>query len=224
MIAALVVVALLALGTWQVRRLAWKRDLIARVQSRIDAPPTPAPGPSTWPGVTTETAAYRHIRLSGRYLHDRSVRTQAATALGGGSWFMTPMATDRGFTVLVNRGFVPPGWRESSPPPGPTVVTGLLRITEPGGGFLRRNDPAAGRWYSRDVAAIAADRRLTRVAPYFVDAAADRVAPARPPVGGLTIVAFPNNHLVYAITWYGLALMVAGGWMLVLRYERRLPR
>ncbi|MCA3579738.1 MAG: SURF1 family protein, partial [Bradyrhizobium sp.] len=88
-------------------------------------------------------------------------------------------------------------------------VTGLLRMSEPKGGFLRSNDPAAGRWYSRDVAAIAATRGLSQVAPYFIDADATP-NPGGTPLGGLTIVRFPNNHLIYALTWFALAFMLAG--------------
>ncbi|HEY2257220.1 MAG TPA: SURF1 family cytochrome oxidase biogenesis protein, partial [Variovorax sp.] len=99
---------------------------------------------------------------------------------------------------------------------GPTTVTGLLRMTEPKGALLRRNDPGQERWYSRDVQAIALARGLGSVAPYFVDADAapmpvgERAPNARRwPAGGLTVVSFNNNHLSYAITWYVLALMVA---------------
>ncbi|MDB5653910.1 MAG: Surfeit locus 1 family protein, partial [Tardiphaga sp.] len=84
--------------------------------------------------------------------------------------------------------------------------TGLLRVSEPKGGFLRSNDPAADRWFSRDVAAIAQKRGLAEVAPYFIDAAA--VPGVAVPVGGLTVISLPNNHLVYAITWFVLAAMV----------------
>ena len=93
--------------------------------------------------------------------------------------------------------------------------------TEPAGGFLRDNDPAANRWHSRDVAAIAAARGLPadRVAPYFVDAEA--TPDGQWPVGGLTVLRFSDNHLVYAITWYVLALMVAAAGLFVLRSARR---
>lgn len=119
----------------------------------------------------------------------------------------------------------------TSVPPTPAVkVTGLLRMTEPRGGFLRHNDPVANRWYSRDVQAIAAARGLTRVAPYFIDAEA--AAPggstvraanggAVAPVPGLTVITFHNSHLVYAITWYTLALMTAGAIWLGIRNETR---
>jgi surfeit locus 1 family protein len=95
-----------------------------------------------------------------------------------------------------------------------TRIVGLLRISEPRGSFARNNDPADNRWYSRDVAAIAATRGLANVAPYFVDAAAGQNPAGSPdrPTGGLTVISFPNSHLVYAITWYALALMVAGAW------------
>jgi surfeit locus 1 family protein len=108
-------------------------------------------------------------------------------------------------------------------PAGEQRVTGLLRVTEPGGGFLRHNDPAADRWYSRDVAAIAARRGLARVAPYFIDADARASEPARSdwPRGGLTVVRFPNNHLVYALTWFGLAALVAVLLARALRSDRR---
>ena len=115
--------------------------------------------------------------------------------------------------MLVNRGFAPPGRRTrgsrlASEIDAPTTVTGLLRLTEPGGGFLRSNDPVGDRWYSRDVAAIAKARHLGTVAPYFIDA--DAVG-GDAPIGGLTtVVVFPNNHLVYALTWFALAIMSAG--------------
>ena len=98
------------------------------------------------------------------------------------------------------------------------TVTGLLRMSEPGGGFLRANDAKADRWYSRDVAAIAASKRIDQAAPYFIDADASS-NPGGFPVGGLTVVQFRNSHLVYALTWFSLALMSLGG-LIVLRRSR----
>lgn len=207
--AALIALALAGLGTWQMQRLAWKRDLIARVEAHLKAPPAPPPGPADWSALTAETDAYRRLSLTGRFLRDRTVFVQAVTALGGGFWVMTPLRTPDGFAVLVNRGFVPSdardpaSWRRDE---GEVALTGLLRMSEPGGAFLRANDPASGRWFSRDVAAIAQAEGLDRAAPYFVDADAAPGATGLP-VAGLTVVAFPNNHLIYAITWYVLAAM-----------------
>nr|WP_245968530.1 SURF1 family protein [Hephaestia caeni] len=217
-----------ALGVWQVERLHWKLDLIARVDARIHAAPVPAPGPADWRSITAKSAAYRHVAVEGRYRPGATL-VLANTDLGPGFWVLSPLEATRGFTVLVNRGFVGQDHTPAmlAPPAGTQRVTGLLRVTEPGGAFLRHNDPAHDRWYSRDVAAIARARGLGTVAPYFIDAdrAADHAAnPRAMPVGGLTVVHFRNAHLVYAITWFALALLSAGGAFIVFRAERRLRR
>ncbi|WP_247895984.1 SURF1 family protein [Azospirillum brasilense] len=213
-----------SLGVWQVERLFWKLDLIQRVEERAQAAPVPAPGPQDWPAVTAASQEYRRVSVTGRFLNDKETLVQAVTERGGGFWVLTPLRTDRGFAVLVNRGFVPPERRSpDSRPDGlidqDTTVTGLLRVTEPGGGFLRSNEPAQDRWYSRDVAAIAAARGVTEAAPYFIDAAAS--PPGGYPVGGLTVLKFPNNHLVYALTWFALDLMVIAAALYVARSEWR---
>ncbi|WP_264045459.1 SURF1 family protein [Methylobacterium flocculans] len=210
----ILVAALTALGTWQIQRRAWKHDLIARVDARIHSDPVKAPGPALWDRLTADADAYRRVRATGLLRHNQETLVQAVTELGAGFWVMTPLERADGTTILVNRGFVPPDRRDPATraearDESPVTITGLLRLSEPGGGFLRTNDAGAGRWYSRDVAAIAQARGLSRVAPYFIDAEAQPDA-ASSPVGGLTIVAFPDHHLVYAITWYVLALMVAG--------------
>lgn len=229
MIASLVVSALLgALGVWQVKRLFWKLDLIERVEQRVAAEPVAAPPPAAWSSITPETSEYLKVRVAGRFLHDKETLVQAVTDLGGGYWVLTPLETTQGFTVLVNRGFVPaehraPATREAAAVPGETVVTGLLRLSEPGGAFLRRNDPTRDRWYSRDVAAIASARGLDVTAPYFIDADATPNA-GEYPAGGLTRVRFANNHLVYAVTWFSLALMALAGGAYVLYDWRRQRR
>ncbi|WP_322418032.1 SURF1 family protein [Mesorhizobium huakuii] len=205
------VLVFVGLGIWQLERRVWKVDLIARVDQRIHAPVVDAPGPATWGGMTASGYEYSHVRLTGHFLGGANTLVQAVTELGGGYWVLTPMRTDRGFTVLVNRGFIPQERkaefeRESGGFAAPAIIDGLLRMSEPGGGFLRSNDAADNRWYSRDVAAIAAVRGLTNdVAPYFVDAAASGGWPR----GGLTVVTFRNSHLVYALTWFTLAAMLA---------------
>ena len=250
-----------ALGTWQVQRRAWKLDLMARVQERVHAPPVPAPPMAEWPRVTAANSEYRHVRVSGIFLNDSETLVQALTELGSGFWVLTPLQQVDGSVVLVNRGFVPPERRAraahgAGAATTDATVTGLLRISEPSGSFLRRNDPAQDRWYSRDVQAIADARALGRVAPYFVDADA-QVGAQRPegdagtgdaigaaadagardadpratgdilraagtaPVGGLTVITFRNAHLSYAITWYGLALLVVVAAWIVMREERR---
>lgn len=239
----------IALGTWQLYRLQWKVALIERVEQRVHAAPIPAPGPARWPAISAEADEYRHVSLTGTYLHQFSTLVQATTERGSGYWVLTPLRipdarAGDGYIVLINRGYVSveaagrlrdmlgkgipaTSGNQNPAPPDTVTVTGLLRLSEPGGAYLRKNDPAGNRWYSRDVQAIAAAHGLTDVAPYFVDA--DATAPAaaqvNPPVdapeGGLTVIAFHNNHLVYAITWFALALMVAGASLWVARDARR---
>lgn len=205
---------LIALGIWQVERRAWKLALIDRVEQRVHAPAQPVPSPASWPAVSAANGEYRHVSASGRFLHDRETLVQAVTEEGPGYWVLTPLARGDGTIVLINRGFVPSDRREASTrqegnPQGEVEITGLLRMTEPKGGFLRNNVPEHNRWYSRDVAAIAAARGLTNVAPFFVDADAGSQS-AGGPIGGLTVIRFPNNHLIYALTWFALAFMLAG--------------
>ncbi|MBX3563633.1 MAG: SURF1 family protein [Sphingomonas sp.] len=199
-----------ALGIWQIERRAWKLDLIARVDAGLKAPPA-----SDW----RRFAEYRKVRLTGTYLRDRETLVKAVTERGEGFWVMTPLRTAQG-VVLINRGFVSsPRQARWCGPDTEAAITGLQRATEPKGGFLRANDPANDRWYSRDVTAIATARQLGPVAPFFIDADATP-NPGGYPVGGLTVVAFRNNHLVYALTWFALALLSAAGAVLALRRKR----
>lgn len=226
LLGAMLFATFVSLGTWQVERRSWKHDLVARIDERVHAPAGPLPARGAWSQVNAANDEYRHVALAGHFLNDRETLVQAVTAHGSGFWVLTPLQMDDGSSVLVNRGFVPTenadrSARRGAEPSGDVRLTGLLRVTEPGGAFLRDNDAAANRWFSRDVAAIAKARGLRDTAPYFVDAAAVPNAAATEPVGGLTVVSFPDNHLVYALTWYALALMVVGGAWRFVRADRR---
>jgi len=225
-LALVLFVGLLGLGTWQVYRRAWKLDLISRVDQRVHAAAVAAPGVDQWPHITAAADEYRHVRVTGRYLDSDSTQVMASTSIGSGFWLLTPLQMADGNVVLINRGFVPPDWKAPAPSAanGAVTITGLLRLSEPRGGFLRKNDPTQNRWFSRDVPAIANARALSHVAPYFIDADASTDTRNRPPVGGLTVIAFPNNHLVYAITWYALALMLLLAVRRFWREEQRLRR
>lgn len=210
-----------ALGTWQVFRLQEKLALIERVETRVNAPAVQAPGPTDWPQVTRDTHEYLSVQIQGEFMAEFTTRIQATTALGAGHWLMTPLKTAYSSIVWINRGFIAPGQEDSlqTTDPGRQFrVIGLLRISEEGRAFLRRNSPADNRWYARDVAALSSHHQLDNAAPYFIDAGRPRnlgeeitgFAPKSYPVDGLTIIKFHNSHLVYAFTWYALALMVAG--------------
>ncbi|WBU57291.1 SURF1 family protein [Paracoccus sediminicola] len=210
------------LGVWQIQRLGWKRDLIATVEARVDATPI---GWAEAAALPADQREYRRVSVSGRFDHSAETLVKAVTERGGGYWVLTPLETQGGEVLLINRGFVPTELQDAASRPdgqveGRQEITGLMRLSEPGGAFLRDNDPAADRWYSRDVAAIAAASDLDSAAPVFIDA--DATATPQPggyPVGGLTVVDFRNAHLSYALTWFALAGMVGFGMVLLLRQE-----
>jgi len=210
-----------ALGSWQIQRLNWKRQLIARVEQRVHAGAVAPPAKSAWPQISAESDEYRHVRVSGVFLDAVTTKVLASTVLGRGYWVLTPLRVADGSIVFVNRGFIAANLTAIAPS-ADGEITGLLRMSEPGGAFLHNNDPDHQLWYSRDVQAIAAAHHLSGVAPYFIDADAS-VTPATDaanvPVGGLTVIAFNNNHLVYTLTWFALALMVAGACFHLVRSE-----
>ncbi len=240
-----------SLGVWQLQRLAWKEALIATVDERISAEPVAVPPSEEWDSLDVDERVYQRVWLTGRFDHSKEVQSLAVSELGSGYWVMTPLQLDEGGVVLVNRGFVPQAMREpadraSAGPTGSVRVTGLLRASEPEGGFLRDNDPDNGRWYSRDVDAIADVRQFPApVAPFFVDADAGTGSNSLPknasnasgsaeeraehdftaspdfPRGGMTVVTFRNSHRVYALTWFALALLSVVGIGLLIREWRR---
>ncbi len=203
-----------ALAVWQVERLHWKEALIARVEAGTKAAPLPV---AQLPTGALDQLEYRRVGLRGHYLPQGSVLVTGVSTLGAGYWVMTPMRVDgagRGPATYVNRGFVPMGTRieavRARTPQEPVSVIGLLRLTQPGGGFLRANRPQENRWYSRDVVQIAARQGMAADARYFVDASQETPSAAGGPVPGLTVINFPNNHLSYALTWAAMALLSIG--------------
>lgn len=239
LVAGVMFAGFFALGTWQVSRLQWKLALIERVNQRVHGAAVPAPSRAQWPALNAAADDYRRVQLRGLLLDGSTTQVLASLERGIGYWVVTPLCTADGI-VLINRGFIDAGvggWKPQPAPAaaaadacataaGPTVTfSGLLRMSEKAG-RLRANEPARNYWYTRDVQAIAQARGLPAVAPYFVDADAPSAQAAGPvagvqPIGGLTVISFVNNHLVYAITWYALALMVAAAVVWVVRDARK---
>jgi surfeit locus 1 family protein len=212
------VAILVSLGNWQVRRLAWKEDLIAAATERPHEAVRDLPTPSTW--GTLDPAGgdgYRPFRLTGRFLHDKEVRVFTSIpdprgSYGGpGYWIVTPFALADGGTVLVNRGFAPeekslPGARGETLVSDPVTVTGLMRPDETRSYFTPDDRPDQNMFFARNVAAISAARNLSPpVAPFTIDLVASETPAGGLPQAGETRISFPNNHLQYALTWYGLA-------------------
>ncbi|MCW6510681.1 SURF1 family protein [Lichenifustis flavocetrariae] len=209
---------LVGLGVWQVRRLDWKTRLLAEIAERTTATPQPLPPESQWASLRHDDYAYRHVTLTGTFLHEDEVHvfrplspeTAKGRTSGLGDLVLTPLRLPDGVIVIVNRGFVPqenvdPASRPAGQAKGLVTVTGLMREPESRNLFTPADDPKGGTWFTRDPAAIGSYFRLDRVAPFTVDADASGV-PGDLPQGGETLLDIPNNHLSYAMTWFGLAV------------------
>lgn len=211
---------LLKLGFWQLDRLEWKTNLINKVQSRMTVPSVPAPPEAEWAKVNRKDDEYRRVRATGTYKHEHEVAvyttlTKPKGKLSGqGYWILTPLVQKDGSIVIVNRGFVPLAYRDPETRKygllqGQVTVTGPLRMPEQANWFTPDNVPSHNNWYRKDPAEIARTLNLKRVAPFMIESDGS-INPSRLPQGGETKVDFPNNHLGYAITWFGLAAALAG--------------
>jgi surfeit locus 1 family protein len=230
-LAAMGLAVLTGLGFWQLERLAWKEDLIARVEARTKAPAVPIPAEADWPSVSASRDEYRHVSASGRFQHAREALVYTVLSepkgrfLGQGYWVLTPLELANGAIVIVNRGFVPlerkdPATRREGQIEGPVTVSGLVRMPEIPNWFTPANEPVRGAWYRREPAEIAGHFSLVRVAPFMIDADATPI-PGGLPQGGETRLVFPNTHLGYALTWFGLALALLGVFSVFARQRLR---
>jgi surfeit locus 1 family protein len=219
-LAALVAFAILiGLGTWQLQRKTWKDGLLAQIETRAHGEPGAIAPPSGWTTWRASEDEFRRVRVTGTFLHPHETPVYGLApgqrgAPAQGYYLMTPLRLADGATVMVNRGFVPmelrdPTTRPESQPAGEVTVTGLVRAPEERNAFTPADDPARNTWFARDPQAIAKVRNLDRVAPFYVEADATP-NPGGWPKGGLNKLDLPNNHLQYAVTWYGIALTLVG--------------
>ena len=219
-LATLIALAILVgLGTWQLQRKAWKEDLIAQIEARAYGDPGAITPEAEWGAWRADRDEYRKVRLTGTFLHrfETPVYGLAPAQRGApaqGYYLMTPLRLADGPIVMINRGFIPnemrdPASRPQSRPEGTVTVTGLVRAPEARNTFTPADDPARNAWFARDPQAIARAHNLDRVAPFYVDADATP-NPGGWPRGGLTRLSLPNDHLQYALTWFGIALTLIG--------------
>lgn len=212
-----VLLVLLSLGNWQLRREVWKGELLAKIDARTGARPVSlADALATFRG--TGDVNYLAVRVDGRFRHDRETYLLTSGSLGAGWHVYTPLETNAGQIVLVNRGFVPDGLKDPSrriegQVKDRVVVTGLARPASPArpNFFVPDHDLDANVFYWRDLKAMAARSGLEpdAVVPFFVDADASAV-PGGWPKGGVTRIVTTNNHRLYAMVWFGLAVVLIG--------------
>lgn len=207
-----VLALLLALGTWQVQRLQWKEALLQRIEERIASQPVPLEEIAALHDDGSDID-YRPTMVEGSFLHEAE-RHYLATWEGQSGFFIhTPLQLVDGRYVFVNRGFVPydrkdPATRSEGQVSGIVGIGGLAR-TAPAkkpSFIVPNNDPVKNIFYWKDLTAMARSAGLPEeeVYPFYVDAD-DAPNPGGLPAGGVTLINLPNNHLQYAVTWYGLA-------------------
>ena len=198
-------VVLIALGLWQLDRLAWKRDLIDQREAALAAPAR-----DLIPMTEPVDIDFAKVRLVGRFLHQHEIHLVAPPQRGRlGYHILTPMIrNDASALVLIDRGWVPIDRKEAASrregaPAGQVVISGIARKPGRPGWFTPANEPDRNIWYWRDIPAIEAQRGIDLL-PLTIEADG---APNRGgyPVGGQTRITLPNRHLGYAITWFGLA-------------------
>jgi surfeit locus 1 family protein len=213
----LMLAVLLSLGTWQVYRLHWKETILAQIARAEAAPPVPLPAN---PGPYTKVAVTGRLRadLSAHYgLEVRDTRDGPQL----GTFLVQPLERPDAPVLLVERGWVPQQFHESiAQPPGETTITGYIHAADSPGLFSAKDDPAARVFYTLDPAAIGAALGFSHVAP-FVLVALGATPPEGWPDPAKNLPRPPNNHLSYAITWYGLAVALV---VIFMVWARRTPR
>ena len=200
-------VLLLGLGTWQVQRLSWKQGLLSQIDHAEAAPAVPlgeAPPPP-----------FTKLQVTGALLPDRGALYGSEvrdTPFGPqlGARLIEPLMRDHGEPILVDRGWVPTNRPlPLQGTPGEVTLEGYARPAEKGGWFTPKDDPVTRRFYAPDPAAIGASMGLQHVAPFLlVLLDTHKVVPGRFPQAATSLPRPPNNHLEYAITWYGMGLIL----------------
>jgi surfeit locus 1 family protein len=222
---------LIGLGVWQLERKAWKEALIAAITRRMNAAPLALPPPARWASLVAAHDEFTRVTFRADFENDREALVFAGASAfrpdvsGTGYWVFTPARLSNGARVVVNRGFVPeankdPASRAAGLVTGPVEIVGVLRWPERAGWFTPAGDPAANLWFARDPLAIAAAKGWGDVAPFYVEQEAP-TPPGGLPTPGKLVVNLPNNHLQYALTWFGLAAVLAGVFAAFARARRR---
>lgn len=213
---------LCGLGSWQLARMSEKHAFITRLQAQAASAPVPLPAERDWASLSPEALDLTRVAATGSFIDTgiASVRTTIASGgpgtrqlSGFGRWIFQGFRLESGGVILVNRGFVPEArLAEVKPASGPATVTGFLRAPENRNAFTPADLPAQREFYTRDPAAIAASLGLSGAAPFYLEA--ERQGDGLTPPAGVEVKELigriPDNHLQYALTWFGLALTLIG--------------
>ena len=221
------VAVFVGLGVWQLQRRVEKHVLIAALTERLAAAPGPLPSPAQWSTLTPGKDEFRRVSFKATYApgSDAMVYSSGSAVRedisGPGTWAFMPSRLPTGETVVINTGFVQNTMQDRPQQDRavthlvtgePVTLTGYIRFPEAAGMLTLREDLAKRLWFTRDHLAMAKALGWGEVAPFYIDLAAP-VPPNGIPKPGALVVHLKDDHLQYAITWFGLAgaVMVAFG-------------
>jgi len=205
----------LTLGVWQLERREWKRDILDRLAANQAAAPMSLDELLKGDPLRHE---YGRVKIAGTFEHGKEFHLAARSLKNKvGLQVVTPLRTDEGRIVLFNRGWTPsekkePAKRVEGQTAGRVELTGIVRRSQKPGQFTPENAPDKNVWFHVDVPLM---RKLAGAPPdsrldtFFLDADA-APNPGGVPIGGQTRLDIPNDHMQYAITWFLLALALAG--------------
>ena len=222
------IAVLCGLGFWQLNRLAWKEEMIARVERGLSADPKSI-FETEQDMRNGQDIEYRPTFAEGRFLNDKEQHFFATHKGLPGYFIYTPLELADGRILFVNRGHVPmtlkpSNLRTDGQIEGQVRISGLARSapSEKPNSFVPNNDLTKNIYYWKSLPQMVGrsfDKMEIGVVRLFLDADATPNNGGYP-VGGVTLIQFPNNHLQYALTWFGLAgaLLGVGGFFV---YSRR---
>jgi surfeit locus 1 family protein len=227
----LAMVALFAgLGVWQLQRRVEKHALIAALTERLAASPGALPSPAQWSALTPERDEFRRVSFAATYqpLPDAMVYSSGSAVRedisGPGTWAFLPARLPAGETVVINAGFVQNTMQDRSQQDraikplvigAPVTLTGYLRFPEAAGMLTPAENMAKRLWFTRDHLAMARALGWGEVAPFYIDLEQPVPASGIPKPGSLE-VHLKDDHMQYAITWFGLAgavVIAFGVWL-----------
>ena len=210
-----ILVLSLSLGIWQMERREWKLDILDRLTANQAAAPLTLDELLRGDPLRHE---YGRVKVVGTFLHDKEFHLAARSLKNKvGLQVVTPLKTDDGRIVLFDRGWIPsekkePAQRAEGQVAGRVELTGIVRRSQIKGRFVPDNAPDKNVWFQVDVPLM---RQLAGASPdprldtFFLEADA-APNPGGVPIGGQTRLDIPNDHLQYAITWFLIALALAG--------------
>ena len=214
---------LVGLGVWQLERMAWKEQLVATLTERLAVAPVDLPAPDTWAALDPAKNEFRRVSFPAEFVTSDQPQNREARVYTSGSalrddikspgyFAFAPARLSGGSIVVVNRGYVADARPTAQTKPlgetsGVVDLIGVMRWPETPGWFVSLYNAAQDLWFARDHQAMAAEKGWGAVAPFYVELQAPE-PPGGLPKPGRVKVNLPNNHLQYAITWFGLAIVL----------------